>query len=55
MKLSPILANPETSKQKCMNKFVGEQQATGKMNINSAKSWFAVERGCNYTLLTDYI
>ena len=28
---------------------------TVKMSINSAKCWFAVDKGCRFALLTDYI
>ena len=35
--------------------FTGEWQETVKMSINSAKSWFVVDRGCIFALLTDYI
>ena len=35
--------------------FVGGWQETVKMSINSAKAWFAVDRGCKFFLFTDYI
>ena len=35
--------------------FVGGWQETVKMSINSAKSWFAVDRGFKIALFTDYI
>ena len=35
--------------------FAGGWLETVKMSINSAKSWFAVDRSCNFALLTNYI
>ena len=34
--------------------FVGGWLETVKMSINSAKSWFAVDRGYKIVLFTDY-
>ena len=35
--------------------FVDGWKETVQVSINSAKSWFAVDRGCNFALLTDHI
>ena len=35
--------------------FVVGWKETVEISINSAKSWLAIDRGCKFALITDYI